>query len=129
MAGPRMPKRGNPAVTYTNEKPLDKCQDAEETLAPGPSHRYRYKQWSRPPHHPTGSSCHASTSIVTVWTAVKQLLHTAGISSALNSPSRPASERERSVFSIAEPRRHLAWDTNSKQLGSQSTRSTHFPAE
>lgn len=36
MAGPRMPKRGNPAATYTNEKPLDKYQDAEETPAPGP---------------------------------------------------------------------------------------------
>lgn len=91
-----MSKTGNPAATYTNEKPLDKYRDAEERLTR--THRTvigSTVEWSL--HQPTGSSCHASTLIVTVWTDLKQQLHTAGISSASNSPSCPVSAREGSV--------------------------------
>lgn len=58
---PGCPKRGIPPATYTNEKPLDKYQDARGETHPGPIAPLSVRLWSGHCISRRVSSCHTST--------------------------------------------------------------------
>lgn len=94
---PGCPKGGIPPPLTPTRSRLTNIKTPKERLTRAPSHRYRYDCGVATASADGFPRVTPQRFIVTVWTDLMQLLHTAGISSASNSPSCPASEREGSV--------------------------------